>query len=177
MATHLVATKVSGSTTAKSTHKPSVPLLLHRWVTGAVLLLSGLDVRVLALWVLILAVGALLRELVLRLRAGVASLLMRLIILPLLLLVVITVLAYLLLTMLKSTLRRGAVLRVVALLFAIALLAVLLLRLLVTLLLIATLVIAALLGVGAVALGRVLLLLAVALVVLIVARHVDVFQR
>lgn len=94
-----------------------------------------------------------------------------------LLLVVVTVLANLLLTVLETALCRGTVLRVISLLIAIALLAILLLRLLVALLLVASLVVAALLGVWAVTLRRVLLLVAVALVVLIVTRHVDVFQE
>lgn len=170
MAAHLVTAKVSGSTATKSTHKSSVALLLHSWVTGTVLLLTRLAVGVLALWVLVLAVRTLLRELILRLRGGVTSLLV-LTILPLLLLVaVVTVLACLL-TMLEATLRRRTVLRIVTLLVTVSLLTILLLRLLVTLLLVAALVIATLLRVGAVALGRVLLLLTVALVVLIVSRH------
>lgn len=72
---HLVAPEVPSSTATKSAHQTSVTLLLHSWITGAVLLLSRLTVRVLALGVLILAVGTLLGELVLRLRAGVAALL------------------------------------------------------------------------------------------------------
>jgi hypothetical protein len=76
VATHLVAAKVSSSTAAQGAHKASVTLLLHSWVAGAILLLlSGLPVGVLALWVLVLAVGTLLRELIVRLLAGVASLL------------------------------------------------------------------------------------------------------
>lgn len=72
---HLVATEVSGSTATESAHQTTVTLLLHGWVTGAVLLLPGLPVGILALWVLVLAVGSLLGELVLGLRAGISSLL------------------------------------------------------------------------------------------------------
>ena len=75
VATHLVAAKVSSSAAAQGAHKASVTLLLHSWVAGAILLLSGLAVGVLALWILVLAVGTLLRELIVRLLAGVASLL------------------------------------------------------------------------------------------------------
>lgn len=188
MTAHLVATKVAGSTATESSHKPSVALLLHGRVAGTVLLLSGLAVGVLALWILILAVRSLLRELVLRLRAGIASLLLLTVLpekvvriecfettawllLPLLL-VVVDLLARLL-AVLKPALGRRTVLRVVALLFSVPLLAVLLLRLLVTLLLlVAALVIATLGRVRAMALWRVLLLLAVTLVVLVVAGHV-----
>ena len=97
--------------------------------------------------------------------------------LPLLLLTVVTVLAYLL-AMLEAALCRGTVLRAVALLVSvtllasIALLAVLLRRLLVSLLLVAALVVPTLWRVRAVALWWILLLLAVALVVLIISRHV-----
>jgi len=75
VAAHLVAAEVSGSTATKSAHQTSVTLLLHCRIIGAVLLLSRLTVRVLALGVLILTVGTLLGELTLRLRAGVAFLL------------------------------------------------------------------------------------------------------
>ena len=75
VAAHLVAAEVSSSTATKSAHQASVTLLLHSRITGSVLLLSRLTVRVLALGVLILTVGTLLRELILGLRAGVASLL------------------------------------------------------------------------------------------------------
>ena len=64
-----------GTEDAVSAHQASVTLLLHSRITGSVLLLSRLTVRVLALGVLILTVGTLLRELILGLRAGVASLL------------------------------------------------------------------------------------------------------
>ena len=197
MAAHLVAAKVSSSTTTHGAQKASVALLLHGGVTGTILLLSRLAVCVLALWILILTVRTLLRELALRLRAGVTSLLV-LAVLPeidvrkkdvskrwsvwylplLLLLVVVTVLADLL-AVLETTLRRRTVLRVVALLVPVPLLAILLLRLLVTtlLLLVAALVISTLLRIWAVPLlVRLLLLLAVALVVLIVARHVVCIQ-
>ena len=164
--------------------------MLHGWIAGTVLLLSRLAVGILALRVLIVAIGTLLRELVGRLLTGVASLLL-LTVLPevmseevsrniqwscdlplLLLLVVVTVLANLL-AMLEATLRWRTILRVVPLLVSISLLAVLLLRWLITLLLVAALVISTLLGVWTVSLGWVLLLLAVALVVLIVSRHVS----
>lgn len=171
VAAHLVAAKVSSSTATEGAHKATVTLLLHSWVAGAILLLlPRLPVGVLALWVLILAIRTLLRELVVRLLAGVTSLLL-LAILPLLRLIVVAVLAYLL-AVLEAALRRRAVLRVVALLLPISLLAVLLLGLLVALLLVTALVISTLLRVWAVPLGWVLLLLAVALVVLIVARHI-----
>lgn len=75
VAAHLVATEVSGSAATESSHKPSVTLLLHSWVAGTVLLLSGLAIGILALGILILTIGSLLRELVLRLLTGVASLL------------------------------------------------------------------------------------------------------
>lgn len=83
VAAHLVAAKVSSSTTAHGAEKASVTFLLHGRVTGAVLLLPGLAICVLALavGVLVLAVRTLLWELVLRLRAGVTSLLI-LVILP-----------------------------------------------------------------------------------------------
>lgn len=74
MATHLVATEVSGSTATESAHEATVTLLLHSWVTVAILL-PGLTVGVLALWVLVLTIWSLLRELVLRLGARVSSLL------------------------------------------------------------------------------------------------------
>lgn len=74
VAAHLVAAKVSGSTATKSAHQASVTLLLHSWIAGTILL-SRLTVGILALGILILAVGTLLRELILRLRAGVPSLL------------------------------------------------------------------------------------------------------
>lgn len=169
VATHLVATKVTGSTATKSAHQATVTLLLHSWVAVAVLL-PGLAVGILALWVLVLTIGALLRELVLRLGARISSLLI-LAVLPLLLVVVVT---SLLLAMLEAALCGRAVLGVVALLLPVTLLAVglLLLLLLVTLLLVATLVVATLLLL-AVALLWVLLLLAVALVVLAVAGHGD----
>ena len=128
VAAHLVAAEVSSSTATHGAQKASVALLLHSGIAGTVLLLlSGLGVRVLALWVLVLAVGALLRELVLRLRAGVTSLRMLGVLsesyvremvskhrsvcyLPLLLLlIVVTILSYLL-AMLEATLRRRAVL-------------------------------------------------------------------
>ena len=48
--------------------------MLHGWIAAAILL-TGLSVSVLALRVLVLAIGTLLGELVLRLRARVASLL------------------------------------------------------------------------------------------------------
>ena len=67
VATRFVATEVSGSTATQSAHKPSVTLLLHSWVAGAVLLLTGLAIGVLAMRILILAIRSLLRELVLRL--------------------------------------------------------------------------------------------------------------
>ena len=192
VAAHLVAAKVSGSTTTHSAQEASITLLLHSWVAGSILLLARLAVGVLALRVLVLAIRTLLRKLVLRLRAGVTSLLV-LAILPdsdirkvvskhwvclyipllLLLLVVVTVLADLL-AMLEATLRRRTILRVVTLLVCLTLLAILLLRLLVLLLVAALFISTSLLRVGAVPLGWILLLLlAVALVVLIVSRHVQ----
>ena len=48
--------------------------MLHGWIAAAILL-TGLSVSVLALRVLVLTIGTLLGELVLRLRARVASLL------------------------------------------------------------------------------------------------------
>lgn len=74
VAAHLVAAEVSGCTATKSAHQTAVAFLLHGWIAAAILL-AGLSVSVLALRVLILTIGTLLRELVLRLRAGVASLL------------------------------------------------------------------------------------------------------
>jgi hypothetical protein len=74
VAAHLVAAKVSGCTATESTHHTAVTFLLHGWIAAAILL-TGLSVSVLALGVLILTIGTLLGELVLRLRAGVASLL------------------------------------------------------------------------------------------------------
>lgn len=124
VATHLVAAKVSGSTATQSAHQAAVTFLLHGRVATAILL-SRLAMSVLALRVLILPVGTLLRELVLRLRAGVAALLILtgsivsqdcfetsawLVHLPLLLLIVVVVLAALLLTMLEATLCGRAVL-------------------------------------------------------------------
>jgi hypothetical protein len=73
VAAHLVAAEVSGSTATKSTHQASVTFLLHSRITGSVMLLSRLTVRVLG--ILILTVGTLLRELILGLRTGVTSLL------------------------------------------------------------------------------------------------------
>jgi len=167
VAAHLVTAKVSGCTATEGAHQTAVAFLLHGWIAAAILL-AGLSVSVLALRVLILTVGSLLGELVLRLCAGVASLLV------LALLLVVVLLAALLLTMLEAALCGRAVLRVVVLLLSVTLLTILLLWLvlLVPLLLVATLVVSTLLVLRlAVSLLRVLLLLAVALVVLVVARH------
>lgn len=75
VAAHLITAKVSRSTTTKSAHQTSITLLLHGWIAGSILLLTGLTVGVLTLGVLILTVGTLLGKLVLRLGARVASLL------------------------------------------------------------------------------------------------------
>lgn len=75
---HLVTPEVSGSTAAESAHQTSIALLLHGWVACTVLLplpLPWRAVRVLALGILILHIGSLLRELIMGLRARVASLL------------------------------------------------------------------------------------------------------
>ena len=66
VAAHLVAAKVSGCTATEGAHQTTVTFLLHGWIAAAVLL-TRLGVRVLALRVLILTVGTLLGELVLRL--------------------------------------------------------------------------------------------------------------
>ena len=66
VAAHLVAAKVSGCTATEGAHQTTVTFLLHGWIAAAVLL-TRLGVMVLALRVLILTVGTLLGELVLRL--------------------------------------------------------------------------------------------------------------
>ena len=69
--THLVTAKVSRCTTAKRTHQTTVALSLRARVGRAVLLLAGLAVGVVALGILILLIGALLRKLVVWCLAGV----------------------------------------------------------------------------------------------------------
>jgi hypothetical protein len=79
MAAHLVASKVSGSSTTESAHKASVALSLRAGIGRSVgALLTGCTVRVLllALRVLVALVWALLGKLVLWCGAGVASLLL-----------------------------------------------------------------------------------------------------
>jgi hypothetical protein len=188
VAASLVSTKIAGGASTESAHESTVALTLHGGISRAVLLLARLAVCVLALGVLVLAVRALLGELVLRLRAWV--LLLAVLAaqeleqvlqsldaknLPLiLLLLLVAILAYLLLAMLKATLGRRTVLLVVALLLAAVTLAVALLWwvFLLLLLLVAALIIA-LLRVGALGLLGVLLVLVVALVVLVVGAGHD----
>jgi hypothetical protein len=189
VAASLVSAKIAGGASTESAHESTVALTLHGGISRAVLLLARLAVCVLALGVLVLAVRALLGELVLRLRAWV--LLLAVLAaqeleqvlqsldaknLPLiLLLLLVAILAYLLLAMLKATLGRRTVLLVVALLLAAVTLAVALLwwvSLLLLLLLVAALIIA-LLRVGALGLLGVLLMLVVALVVLVVGAGHD----
>jgi hypothetical protein len=190
VAAGLVSAKIASGASTESAHESTVALTLHGGISGAVLLLARLAVCVLALRVLVLAVRALLGELVLRLRAGVLLLAvlaaqeLEQILqsldakdLPLmLLLLLVAILAYLLLAMLKAALGRRAILLVVALLLAAVTLAVALLwwvsLLLLLLVLVAALVVA-LLGVGALGLLGVLLVLVVALVVLVVGAGHD----
>jgi hypothetical protein len=77
VATQLVASKVSGCTTAQSTHQATIALGLGIGVGWSVTWSAGLAicVLVLALWILVCGVCALLGELILRLRARVGSLL------------------------------------------------------------------------------------------------------
>jgi hypothetical protein len=85
MSTKLIATKVPSCAAAQSTHQTSVALSLCVRVGAAVLLLARLSVGVwwlcLSLGVLVCRIGALLGELVLRLRSRVCTLL-RLTVLP-----------------------------------------------------------------------------------------------
>lgn len=77
VAAELVASEVSCSSTSKGAHQASIALSLIIGVGGAVLLLPRLSVCVwclVALRVLVMSVGALLRELVLWLSSGISSL-------------------------------------------------------------------------------------------------------
>lgn len=93
VAAHLVASKVSSGTSTKRAHQASVALSLCVGIGRAVGLLARLAVGVVALRVLVLRIGALLRELVGRLSPWVGPLLLA--ILSLLLLVVWSYLAVL----------------------------------------------------------------------------------
>jgi hypothetical protein len=75
----LVAAKVSSCTTAQSAHQAAIALTLSAGVSGSIAWgTSGLAVcvLVLALWILVCGVCALLGELVLRLSAGITALLL-----------------------------------------------------------------------------------------------------
>jgi len=109
----LATTKVAGSTTAEGTHQAPVTLGLSVGICRTIVLLARLTIGVgglLALWVLVMRICALLRELVLGLSTRVLSLL------AVLTLVLLIVWSYL--TMLETAMGGGTVLLVVALLIA-----------------------------------------------------------
>lgn len=64
VATHLVSSKVPCGASSQCAHQSSVALSLRVGIGGAIRLLAGLSVRGLrVVWVLVLLIGALLREL------------------------------------------------------------------------------------------------------------------
>lgn len=170
VAAHLVAAKVPRGTAAERTHQSTVTLSLRIRICGAVLLLvlSWLAVWVLPMRVLVLWIGALLGELVLRLGTGILTLLLAV----LLLLVIGCYLA-----VLEASMCRRAILLVIALLLVAAIVALgstLLLGRIAGGLPIAGLLIPLLRRILALVLGRILL---VALVVLIVGAGHDEYVR
>lgn len=76
VATSLVTAKVSSGASTKSTHQASVTLSLCVRISGAVAWLTCLRVCILSLGILVLWVGALLRELLARLSTRILSLLL-----------------------------------------------------------------------------------------------------
>jgi len=175
MTTHFVAAEVASCTATQSTHHASVALGLGVGIGWSVpwrTWLAILRVMLLALRILVGWVCALLRELVLWLCTGVASLLLAVVSLLLLLLVLLVIRSYLL-SMLESAMSWCTILLVVVRLCATAVVLALWLLWRIARLLITTLVIAALLrwvralrlrGVLLVVLWRTILLAAVLVV-------------
>lgn len=161
---NFVAAKVSCCAASNGTHQTSITFCLSVGVGGAVVLLARLTISVwwlLTLWILVVGICALLRKLVLRLCAGVLTLLSTVLSLLLLGLIVGSYLA-----MLETAMSWSTVLLVVALLMLASIVALVALLLVAGLgLLITTLVVSLLV------LLRVLLAVLLLLVVLVVAGH------